>query len=63
MPKYTVAVTEVIQYLVPVEADNEEDAEEMGIDLIIEAADRDQYFVACTARDCDGVNLVEEDES
>jgi len=30
MPKYTVAVTEVIQYLVPVEADNEEDAEEMG---------------------------------
>jgi len=40
MPKYTVAVTEVIQYLVPVEADNEEDAEEMGIDLIISTCAR-----------------------
>jgi hypothetical protein len=56
MPKYQVAVTEVVQYLVPVEASDLESAEQVAINKIVNAADRDKWFVDCHARECDGVN-------
>jgi Cu/Ag efflux pump CusA len=59
MAKYTVAVTETIEYLVPVEGDNEEIAEQSGLDRIVDTADRNKWFVACRAREVEGVNEVE----
>lgn len=58
MPKYTVAVTEVIEYLVEVEADNEDDAGEAGVEIIVESENRDAFFVCCREREVDGVNLI-----
>lgn len=57
MPHYTVAITEIIEYLVPVEADNEEQAAELGEKLLTDSADRDKWVVNCRARECEGVNL------
>lgn len=56
MPTFMVAVTEIIEYLVPVEAPDAESAEQVGIAKIVDAENRDKYFVSCHARDCDGVN-------
>ena len=59
MAKYTVAITEVVEYLVPVEAESEEAAEEAGMQMLVDSDNPDQWFVAVTARECDGVNTEE----
>lgn len=56
MTKYTVAITETIEYLVPVDVANEEIAEQTGLEIIISSADRDKYVVDCRVRECEGVN-------
>lgn len=58
--RYMVAVTEIVEYLVPIEADNEEDAAEMGEAAVCEAGDRDKWCVGVRARECDGVNVAKE---
>lgn len=56
MPKYTVAITEIVEYLVPVTADDEDAAGEIGLDKLINTRNRDKWCTDVTARDIDGVN-------
>lgn len=55
--KYMVAVTEIVEYLVPVTAKNEEDAGELALEKIINTRNRDKWCVGVRARDVDGVNV------
>lgn len=58
MPKFNVAMTEVVEYLIPVEAADEAEAEEKArltyTNSTREAAD--DWFVCVRARECEGVN-------
>lgn len=56
MNKYTVAITEIVEYLVPVDATSPQAAEEIGMQMLIDHADRDKWCVAVTERDVEGVN-------
>jgi hypothetical protein len=57
-----VAITEIVEYLVPVEANDEELAARIGEERIQTGADRDRYCVGIQARECDGCNEVAEFE-
>lgn len=62
MTKYMVAITEVVEYLVPVTARNEEVAAEIAERKIERTRNRDQWCVSVRARECEGVNLAGADE-
>lgn len=53
--KYMVAITEIVEYLVPVTAPDEESAGGIALDKIINTRDRDKWCVGVQARDIDGV--------
>lgn len=57
MTKYMVAITEIVEYLVPVEAPNEERAGEIAEQLITDSADRDKWCCDVRAREIEGVEL------
>lgn len=50
MPFFNVIITEEIEYELEVEAEDKDDALDKGEAIIIEAADRNKYFLACTSR-------------
>ncbi len=56
MPKYMVAVTEIVEYLVPVRAKDEEAAAEIAERKITNTRNRDQWCVNIKAREVEGVN-------
>lgn len=56
MPRYLVAITEIVEYLVPVTAKGEAEAEIKGINKIVRTRNRDQWCVGVQARECEGVN-------
>lgn len=58
MPKYMVAVTEIVEYLVPVTAPDEEQAAEIGERKIEQTRNRDKWCVGVQAREVDGVEIV-----
>lgn len=58
MTKYMVAITEIVEYLVPVTAPNEERAGEIAERKIINTRDRDQWCVNVRAREVDGVSAA-----
>lgn len=63
MPKYMVAVVEIVEYLVPVESNSEDNAAEIAVAAVTETADRDKWCVAVRERECEGVNAAgQEDE-
>lgn len=57
--KYVVAITEIVEYLVPVTARSEADAERLAMNKIVMTRNRDQWCVAVRARECEGINLDE----
>ncbi len=57
MPKYNVAITEVLEYLVPIEAENASAAERVAEKAFNDAADRwEKFGVALRLREIEGVN-------
>lgn len=50
MPTYEVKVTEKLEYIVTVEAQDAEQAEEVAVDLIAEDGDRDQFYTEAIDR-------------
>lgn len=56
--KYLVAVTEIVEYLVPVTARDEDAAGELALDKIINTRNRDKWVSGVNARDVDGVNAA-----
>lgn len=56
MKKYTVAITEIIEYLVPVEAANEQEAESAGLAKFMHSGDPNEYAVSIQSREVEGVN-------
>ena len=57
MPRYMVAITEVVEYLVPVRAVNEKEAERIGEAKLVRTRNRDGWCVSVQAREVDGVNI------
>jgi hypothetical protein len=62
MPRYTVAITEIVEYLVPVEAADEAGAKEAANEIFVQSEDIGEFFVAVRARGIYGVNTVAESE-
>ena len=58
MPKFNVEMTEVVEYLIPVEAANEAEAEEKARLVYTKSTheDAEDWFVCVRARECEGVN-------
>jgi hypothetical protein len=56
MPRYTVAITEIVEYLVPVEAADEADAKEAANEILLQSEDANEFFVAVRVREVEGVN-------
>lgn len=54
--KYMVAITEIVEYLVPVTARDEDAAGEIALNKIVRTRNRDKWCVGVNARDVDGVN-------
>lgn len=63
MARYTVAITEIVEYLVPVTARSEADAERIGLNKIVMTRNRDQWCVNLRAREVDGVNSDDQPRS
>jgi hypothetical protein len=55
MKKFRVRVVETVNYLVDVEAEDEEAARERAVAVIIESKDRDKFCESVTERDTDHV--------
>ena len=58
--KYMVAITEIVEYLVPVTAPNEERAAEIAENKIVRTRNRDKWCVSVRARECEGVNYADQ---
>lgn len=58
MPKYTVAITEIAEYLVPITARNEMEADREAMDKFLRTSfdGRGKWKVAVRACEVDGVN-------
>lgn len=61
MPRYTVEVWETRSYVVPVEADNEDDAKEVALEDYAEASIEDS-FVSIEFRSIETVNQQVEEK-